>query len=241
MSPTIVDSGAGAAAAAVDAARHARAIAAFDAANAADPRLDPGPTGPRPRELLHAERVSAMLERFMPGAGEALRLAARGHHVERWTIPREHYPATREGYHAWRTRLKGWHGERCRAILAKAGYDAGTIERVRTIVERARITADPDQQALEDAITLVFLESELPGFVAQHADYDAARLAAILGRTARKMSATARAFATASLALDAACAPLVREAMSEPPASESRRGSGNLMQAKARDEWTAGR
>jgi hypothetical protein len=162
-----------------------------------------------------------MLERFLPGAGEALRLAARGHHVERWTIPREDYPATREGYHAWRTRLKGWHAKRCGEILLQAGYDAGTIERVCAIVERGRIKADPDQQALEDAIALVFLESELPGFVARHVDYDVARLTGILGRTARKMSTAAREFATASLALDAACAPLVRAAMSLPPAAGS--------------------
>ena len=43
---------------------------AFDAANAEDPNLDEG----QPKELLYAERMSAMLERYAPDASEALRL-----------------------------------------------------------------------------------------------------------------------------------------------------------------------
>ena len=64
-------------------------IAAFDAANAEDPNRDEG----QPKELLYARRMSAMLARFAPDAPEAVRLAARAQHLQRWKTPRTSFPA----------------------------------------------------------------------------------------------------------------------------------------------------
>src|SRR5262245_10804188 len=69
-------------------ARFERAIAGFDAANAADPHGETVDGVERPKELVYAERMSAMLDRFAPDAPEVVRLAARCQHIERWRIPR---------------------------------------------------------------------------------------------------------------------------------------------------------
>ena len=69
-------------------ARFEHAIAGFDAANAADPNRETVDGVPRPKELLYAERMTAMLDRFAPQAPEVVRLAARCQHIERWKIPR---------------------------------------------------------------------------------------------------------------------------------------------------------
>jgi len=72
--------------------RRARVFELIDAANAADPVKVTTAEGERPAELVYGERMSDMLERFHPGAGDHLAIAARGQHIERWTSPRASYP-----------------------------------------------------------------------------------------------------------------------------------------------------
>lgn len=195
--------------------RFRRATADFDAANARDPNRESVGGELRPKELVYAERMTAMLERYAPQASEALRLAARCQHIERWTIPRGDYPMTRAGYHRWRATLRDFHADRAAGILAQAGYDDATIGRVRAIVRKEALKADADAQALEDVVALVFLESYLGDFVGSHADYDAAKFADILEKTGRKMSSRGREAARSMIALPEALAPLVRRAMAE--------------------------
>src|ERR1700687_5071845 len=95
----------------VDRQRFERAIARFDAANAEDPNREPADGREWPKELLYAERMSAMLERFAPDASETLRLAARCQHIQRWKIPRAEYPMDRIGYLQWRKRLNKLHAQ----------------------------------------------------------------------------------------------------------------------------------
>ena len=84
-------------------------LAAIDAANAADPTLEPDG---RPAALVYGERMSEELARRFPDASEHLRIAARGQHVERWKIARGDYPEGRAGYLAWRADEARAHGER---------------------------------------------------------------------------------------------------------------------------------
>ena len=81
-----------------DTERFNRAIAAFDAANAQDPHLESAGGREHPKELLYAERMSAMLQRHAPYVSEALRLAVRCQHIQRWLVPRADYPETPKGY-----------------------------------------------------------------------------------------------------------------------------------------------
>lgn len=197
--------------------RYAKAIAGFDAANADDPNCEIADGRERPKELLYAERMTAMLARYAPDASETLRLAARCQHIRRWSIPRADYPMTRAGYHDWRNRLRDFHADRAAGILRESGYDDDTIGRVRSLVRKERLKADAEAQTLEDVVDLVFLESYLAGFVAAHGDYDAAKFGDILAKTAKKMSARGRAAAATLITLPPALAPLVREAMGTAP------------------------
>jgi hypothetical protein len=199
----------------VDDERFLLAIARFDAANAEDPNRETVGGRERPKELLYAERLTAMLGRYAPEASAALRLAARCQHIQRWKIPRADYPMTRPGYHQWRTRLRDFHADLAATILREAGYDEAIIARVRALIRKEALKSDPEAQALEDVVDLVFLESYLDDFVARHPDYDRAKFIDILKKTARKMSARGREAALTLISPPPALVPVIREAMGE--------------------------
>ena len=206
--------------------RFARATAAFDAANREDPNRETVDGHVRPKELLYAERLTAMLTRFAPDATLPLRLAARCQHVERWKIPRADYPMTRAGYERWRSRLRDYHAERARAILQEAGYDNVTIGRVSSLIRKEALKTDAEAQTLEDVVALVFMESYLDDFVAKHPGYDEAKFVDILKKTARKMSARGRASALTLISAPAGLLPVIRKALGSdatpPEASRTR-------------------
>ena len=141
--------------------RFRKAITAIDNANAADPNLIHIDGGERPKELAHAERVSRWLEKLTPDASEELKLAGRAHHIERWILPRNQYPDGRDGYLDWRRKLQHHHAQRAGEILKAAGYPEDSIQRVQDILQKKRLRRDPEVQAFEDALCLVFLETQL--------------------------------------------------------------------------------
>ncbi len=197
----------------VDPDRQRRAIARFDAANAEDPHRETADGVDLPKELLYAERLTAMLDRYLPDASEALRLAARCQHLQRWKIPRADYPMTRIGYHQWRTRLRDFHADLAAGMLRDVGYDEAMIGNVRSLLRKEGLKSNADAQALEDVVALVFLESYLADFVAGHDGYDPAKFLDILARTSRKMSVRGRSAALTLIALPPELSPLVRTAM----------------------------
>ena len=196
-----------------DTERYNRAIAAFDAANAQDPHLERAGGREHPKELLYAERMSAMLERYAPDASEALRLAVRCQHIQRWKIPRSDYPKTPQGYQQWRGRLMKFHADTAGAILRECGYDDALTAQVQALLRKRELKSNPETQILEDVIDLVFLECYLADFVASHGEYDAAKWTVILHKTALKMSARGRLAALTEIVLPEHLAPLVREVL----------------------------
>jgi Domain of unknown function (DUF4202) len=198
--------------------RYDRAIALFDAANAQDPNKELAGGQARPKELVYAERMTAMLARLAPDASEPLRLAARCQHIQRWKIPRGDYAMDRIGYLQWRKRLNKFHAQTAGDLLRDAGYDEATITRVSALLKKESLKADADAQTLEDVVALVFLESYLAGFVSTHGDYDPAKFADILAKTAKKMSPRGRAAANTLIALPPNLVPVVRSAMQAPAA-----------------------
>lgn len=179
-----------------DVPRFQRAIALFDAANAEDPRQEPGPDGqPFPKELLYAQRMTEMLERYAPDAPEAVRLAVRAQHIQRWKSPRESYPMDRNGYLQWRTHLYKFHADTAGRLMQEAGYDQETIERVQKAVGKRGLKVNPESQMLEDVADLVFIEHYMLDFVTQKPDYTEEKWLDIVRKTWQKMSADARAFA----------------------------------------------
>lgn len=193
-----------------DAERYAAAIAAFDAANAADPNRDEG----QPKELLYARRMSAMLERFAPDATETTRLAVRAQHIERWKTPRSSYPPGRTGYLQWRSGLYRYHAETAVRILTEVGYDVATIAQVRNAIAKKGLKVHAEAQLLEDIAALVFLEHYLAGFAVNHPEYDDEKWDNIIRKTWRKMSAAAQAFVRdGKVQLPAPFAPLIRKSI----------------------------
>ena len=162
------------------------AFAAIDAENAGDPNG---------RELDHAERAVAWVRRLRHDAPDELLLAARGHHVRRWEIPRSEEPEGRAGYLRWKRRLQQHHADVLGRVLVGSGFD---VARVQAIVRKERLKSDPDVQSLEDALALVFLETQL-GELGEKLDDD--HLVDVLAKTLRKMTPDGRA-AAASLAYD---------------------------------------
>ncbi|MBP7080145.1 MAG: DUF4202 domain-containing protein [Rhodocyclaceae bacterium] len=195
-----------------DKTRCQQVIALIDQANSADPNMDEG----QPKELLYSQRMSAMLQRFSSDADEVAQLAVRAQHIRRWVVPRDSYPATREGYLMWRKSLYKFHADEAGRLMHQAGYDEVMIERVKSAVSKRGIKANADTQLLEDVSALVFIEHYLLAFSQTKADYDEAKWIDIIAKTWKKMSVAAQAFAlSGKLALPAALIPLIVKAVEE--------------------------
>ena len=212
-----------------DRRRFELAMARFDAANAEDPHRERVDGSERPKELVYAQRMSAMLARFAPEASEALQLAARCQHIQRWKVPRTEYPMDRTGYLQWRKRANQFHARIAGDILGQAGYDEASIARVGALLKKEALKSDSEAQALEDVVDLVFLESYLGAFAAAHREYEAEKFLDILRKTAGKMSMRGRAAALTLIEVPAALAPLVRRAMA--PVQESGLASASTVNA----------
>lgn len=170
--------------------RFEAAIAAIDAANAADPETVTVDGADRPKEVAHAELMTRWLLRLDPEASEAQLLAARAHHLRRWEVPRSSYPDGRSGYLRWRTDLRKRHAREVASILSGLGYDDATVERVTAIINKRGLGVDPQVQAHEDALCLVFLGNQLAATVDRLGDV---KMVEVLRKTAAKMSPEALA------------------------------------------------
>jgi hypothetical protein len=190
--------------------RLATALAAIDAANADDPNTIVVGGVARPKELTHAEMMTRWVRRLSPGCSDEQLIAARAHHLRRWAIPRDDYPRDRTGYLRWRTALQRRHADDVAAIMRDAGYGEESIERVQAIVRKRGLGRDPEVQVHEDALCLVFLETqfdELAGTLD-----DDAKMVEILRKTAAKMSPAGLA-AARTLPLSAEGAALLGRAL----------------------------
>lgn len=188
---------------------YARARIAIDAAHAADPNRS---AAGDPAELVYADRVEAWVARLVADPGPLLRLAARCQHLERFLVPRSTFPEGKVGYHAWRRSLYSRQSERARELLLAAGVPDREAADVATWVSKTDLKVNSGTQALEDAACLVFLENEIAGFAAQHAEYTTEKFVDILRKTWRKMSPEARRQAL-GLSLPEPIASLVRTAV----------------------------
>jgi hypothetical protein len=122
------------------------------------------------------------IEKLVDEPDEALLLAARAHHLRRWELRRDSYPAGRPGYLRWRKDQKVRHANDVAAILRPCGYDDAEIERVQRLIRREPLDG---AQAVEDAACLVFIETQLAEF-AERTEHELT--ISVIRKTARKMS-----------------------------------------------------
>jgi Domain of unknown function (DUF4202) len=190
------------------------AISAFDQANREDPNKETADGKEYPKELLYAQRMSEMLERYAPEASEAVKLAVRAQHIQRWKTPRSNYPMDKQGYLQWRTGLYKFHADTAGSLMQQAGYDSEMVDRVKKIVGKKGLKVNPETQMMEDVVDLVFLEHYLSGFAAQHPEYDEAKWIPIIRKTWEKMSKRAHEFAlSGKIKLPEALVPLILKAV----------------------------
>lgn len=194
--------------------RFSAAIQQFDDANRQDPARVGLGGAEEPATLRYARRMTAWLDRLVPGASEALQLAVRCHHLRRWEFPRDRYPMTRAGYHQWRTAAGRFHADEAGKILREVGYGDELVARVQAIVRKESLKTDAETQSLEDVACLAFLEQGFAEFAARH---DADKVVGIVRRTWRKMSPRGQGAAlTLNLSDDAR--RLIERALSPAPA-----------------------
>ena len=168
-------------------------IADIDACNAGDPRQDIIGGGSRPREVVYSERMSECLTRLYPDASEELRIAARAQHICRWQIARDHYPLGRDGYSAWRSACREHHAALTGSVMRRHGYPETQIAHVAAIIKKQRLKRDPESQALENVVAVVFAQHYLDEFAAAHPSYTDEKFVDILRKTLRKMDAVGHA------------------------------------------------
>ncbi|NLA37566.1 MAG: DUF4202 domain-containing protein [Actinobacteria bacterium] len=172
------------------------ALAAIDAANAGDPTLIEVDGILRPKELVHAERMTAWLERLEAAPTPEQRLAARAHHLERWKSPRRDYPEGRAGYLRWRSAAKERHARDVSDLLGRCGVPAAVIERTATIISKRELRTDAASQMHEDCLCLTFFELQGLDTAAQLGD----KATAVVYKTLDKMTDRGRgALASATL------------------------------------------
>ena len=192
------------------------AVELIDSANNEDTNIESSDGKQWPKELLYSHRMSDMQQRYAPDADDAMKLALRAQHIQRWKCPREEYPMDRKGYHLWRTNLYTFHADTAAALLAKAGYDDEFINRVKLAVSKKSIKTNPDTRLLEDVSALVFIEHYMLAFVDKHPEYDEEKWLLIIKRTWNKMTEKAHTFAlSGKIKLPESLIPLIQKAVSE--------------------------
>ncbi len=170
------------------------ALDAIDAANTNHPNREDG----QPEALLYGHRMTAECNRLFPNASEALQIAARGQHIERWVLKRVDYPEGRAGYLKWRRDLGLHHASRVCEIMTDAGYDEEDVLAAGAMLRKEGIKRNDQVQALEDIICFVFVKWYFAPFAAKHSPEKILR---IVEKTARKMSQSARTRALAEFDL----------------------------------------
>jgi hypothetical protein len=157
----------------------------IDAYNRQDSNHDMVEGREEPREFVYSGHLTRWVLRLNPHASDILRIAARGQHIGRWTVPRDSYPMNRGGYLRWREDLKKFHAQTVAGYMTEAGYDAADVEHTRAIMLKKNFAADPAAQTLEDALCLVFLEMQFADLRKKTPDD---KMVDILRKSWRKMS-----------------------------------------------------
>ena len=189
--------------------RLAATLAAVDAANADDPNTVVIDGVERPKELAHAQLMTEWVRRLEPECTDEQLIAARAHHLRRWSVSREAYPEGRSGYLRWRTDLKRQHADEVGTIMRAAGYGDESVARVQAIVRKQGLGRDPAVQTHEDALCLVFLQTQFDELAERLGDD---KTIEVLRKTAAKMSPAALA-AAHTLPFSASGAALLTRAL----------------------------
>jgi len=186
-----------------------RVLDNIDELNALDPNRAVHEGREISKELLYSERMTGRLHSFHQDPVDILQIAARAQHIERWKISRQDYPKTREGYKNWREDLALHHSNVTAGLMKEEGYPDEKLDEIRELLLKKNLKTNPQVQALEDVICLVFLEHYLEDFADSLSEE---KTISILRKTWPKMSDRAHEIAQ-SLNLSETCSKLVSRAL----------------------------
>ena len=165
--------------------QYVKALQEINAAHSQDPKKIAVNGEDQPYELHYSDKMNMYLEKRAPDASPTLRLAISAQHLRRWEVPRDSYPMTKVGYHAWRTYLKKRQAGVAHDICIASGLAAEEAERVAHLVRKEDLKSDEDTQVLEDVACLVFLDDQFEQFEKQHEEE---KIVNILKKTWGKMT-----------------------------------------------------
>lgn len=163
------------------------AFEAIDHANGEDPNIVIAAGVSWPRARLQGVRATFWLDELGGTQDIAVSLAARAHHLRRWSVARSAFPEGRAGYHRWKREARAAHRAAIDEVLAPLGLPAELIERAGVAAERASLD-DPGAQLVEDVACLVFLETQYDELIDRLGED---KVIEALRKTVRKMSASA--------------------------------------------------
>ncbi len=105
-------------------------------------------------------------------------------------IPRERYERNRRGYLRWRETLKTFHADKAAALMREVGFPEEAVARVSLLIRKKELSTDSDTQTLEDALCLVFLETQ---FAELRQKTPEEKMRDVIVKTWKKMSDQGRA------------------------------------------------
>ena len=189
--------------------KYSATLKLIDEAHAQDPKKIEVNGKEQPYELHYSQKMSSYLEKRSPNAPDTLRLAIRAQHFRRWEIPRDSYPMTKIGYHAWRTYLKKRQADMASQICLDCGYSEDDAKRVAHLIRKEDLKKDEETQTLEDVACLVFLDDQFEEFEQQHNED---KIVKILQKTWGKMSGRGHELAL-EIPMSERCKSLVGKAL----------------------------
>lgn len=125
-----------------------------------------------PEDPTHAEDTLAWLLHIDPTAGDALRLAALGHDIDR-AVPEKTRRADFEDYDAFKAAHARRSAELLRSMFVEAGAAPGLVEHVCELVERHEVGGTIDSDLLQDADSLSFFTNNLPAYLSREGEAEA--------------------------------------------------------------------
>ncbi len=156
-----------------------------------DPRRQSFQSQEYPKDLLFTKRVIFWINQ-MGSPSEDLLIAAWGHVVKRWEIPRKKYPEGSKGYHEYRYAQSKLSADVVDKILRTENFAEDRIKKIRSIMMNRDASPHPEGQVLEDALCLAFLELKFEGYIPEWGEE---KYIDILKNTLKKMSSKAQQLA----------------------------------------------
>jgi hypothetical protein len=105
--------------------------------------------------------------------------------------------------------LKQFHAQKAGEILREVGYDEATVSRVQDLIRKRNFPRVPDGRVLEDALCLIFLETQFAETTAKTGDE---KMIGILQKSWRKMTPQAQQIAL-TIPMTPECRALVGKAL----------------------------